>query len=76
MTITKLCQDSKKLMEFIKQTGGVDRARFMGAFSNKRHRKHIVLTDILNNYLIHYNIDSKQPKFIQGTCIILLKQYL
>ena len=46
-------------------------SRYMSVFTSKRFRKDLVMCDIKDNVLIHYNHDSGEKKIIKGKTLVL-----
>ena len=42
-------------------------ARYMGICWPKKHRKDLIVSDILDNRLIHYNFDERRARSIKGS---------
>ena len=54
------------MSEIDELVGNTRKARYMGIHWSKKHRKDFVVSDILDNRLIHYNMDRKRASLVRG----------
>ena len=45
-------------------------ARYMGICWPKKHRKDLIVSDIIDNRLIHYNFDEQRARAIKGISFV------
>ena len=64
--LSNKCYKMDAMSQIDTLVGSTSKSRYMGVHWSKKHRKDFVVSDILDNRLIHYNMDRKRASIVRG----------